>query len=301
MIRFRSVSMDDLALLKSWDEQPHVLAALGGDSDWEWEDDLAVDPDWREFLIAEADGRPVGFVQIIDPQREETHYWGDCGPGLRAIDIWIGPPDALGKGYGTEIMRRALARCFGSPGVEAVVIDPLASNAAARRFYERCGFAFMEERVFENEVCAVHRLERGAWERRAFTDEDPQDLFCRLYVNCDLDPEALLATVQAALGAYRRASSSWLNTEHMWLGYTDERSLPELTREENRRVLFERSERDFVLFVDQFEVNAVNPDITDAQAYKAELGRLVAVLRKQGFDCVPACSFEDELPPRPSA
>jgi aminoglycoside 6'-N-acetyltransferase len=36
----------------------------------------------------------IGFVQIIDPAREESHYWGDAPGGLRAIDIWIGEADA---------------------------------------------------------------------------------------------------------------------------------------------------------------------------------------------------------------
>ena len=63
-------------------------------------------------MIAELDGRPIGFVQIIDPAREESHYWGDAPGGLRAIDIWVGEADDLGKGYGTEIMKLALVRCF---------------------------------------------------------------------------------------------------------------------------------------------------------------------------------------------
>jgi RimJ/RimL family protein N-acetyltransferase len=75
-------------------------------------------------------GRPIGFVQIIDPAREESHYWGDCEPNLRAIDIWIGEADCLNKGYGTQMMRLAIERCFADPSVTAILIDPLASNTA---------------------------------------------------------------------------------------------------------------------------------------------------------------------------
>ncbi|WP_308737902.1 GNAT family N-acetyltransferase [Nostoc sp. 'Peltigera membranacea cyanobiont' N6] len=90
-------------------------------------------------MIAQINGRPIGFVQIIDPAREESRYWGDVAPDLRAIDIWIGEETDLGKGYGTKMMQLALNRCFADPRVTTVLIDPLASNTRAHRFYERLG------------------------------------------------------------------------------------------------------------------------------------------------------------------
>ena len=158
-VRLRPAGPADLALLRRWDDQPHVLASDPND-DWEWETELGRSPDWREQLVAEVDGRPIGFVQIIDPQREESHYWGDVPPGLRAVDLWIGEESDLGKGYGTKMMELALARCFADPQVRAVLIDPLASNARAHRFYERMGFRFVERRSFGRDECFVYRLDR---------------------------------------------------------------------------------------------------------------------------------------------
>ncbi|MBV6442157.1 MAG: N-acetyltransferase [Haliscomenobacteraceae bacterium CHB4] len=160
MIQLRPATIADLALLRHWDEQPHVIESDPND-DWEWETELLRHPDWREQLIAELDGRPIGFVQIIDPAREETHYWGDVPENLRALDIWIGAVDDTGKGYGSEMMRLALQRCFADPAVEAVLIDPLASNTAAHRFYERLGFRFVERRQFGEDDTFVYRLERA--------------------------------------------------------------------------------------------------------------------------------------------
>ena len=160
MIQLRPADIADLDLLRHWDEQPHVLESDPND-DWEWETELLRTPDWREQLIAELDGRPIGFVQIIDPAREETHYWGDVSENLRAIDIWIGGAADTGKGYGSEMMRLALRRCFADPAVEAVLIDPLASNTAAHRFYERLGFRFVERRQFGEDDTFVYRLERA--------------------------------------------------------------------------------------------------------------------------------------------
>ncbi len=159
MIHLRDATIADLALLQHWDEQPHVIAADPND-DWEWDAELTRSPDWRSQLIAEIDGRPIGFVQIIDPAREDSNYWNIATPGFRAIDIWIGAAGDLGKGYGTTIMQLAIACCFADPAVTAILVDPLASNTRAHRFYERLGFQWLENRRFGNDDCWVYRLSR---------------------------------------------------------------------------------------------------------------------------------------------
>ena len=160
LVTLRPAIPDDADRLRRWDEQPHVVAS-GWDPDWDWDAELARSPNWRDQLIAEIDGRPIGIVQIIDPAREETHYWGEVPTGLRAIDIWIGEASDLGKGYGTAMMHLALGKCFAAPRVSAVLIDPLASNTRAHRFYERLGFSFVEHRRFEDDDCLVYRLNRA--------------------------------------------------------------------------------------------------------------------------------------------
>lgn len=159
-VSLRAATLDDLDLLQRWDQQPHVIAS-DPDDDWNWSEELVRNPDWREQLIADLDGRPIAMVQIIDPAREETHYWGDVSENLRAIDIWIGEPDCLGQGHGTRIMQLAIQRCFAVPEVAAILIDPLVSNVRAIRFYERLGFRFVERRQFADNDCAVLRLERS--------------------------------------------------------------------------------------------------------------------------------------------
>lgn len=163
-IHLRPAGLADLPLLQAWDRAPHIIAAKG-DEDWGWATELTRRPPWREQLIAQWQGRDIGFVQIIDPQREDEHYWGDCGAGLKAIDIWIGEADALGQGLGTAIMCAAIKCCFADPSTEAILIDPLAGNTRARRFYERLGFVHLQDRQFGEDACAVYRLERKDWER----------------------------------------------------------------------------------------------------------------------------------------
>lgn len=159
----RNAELTDLKLLRLWDKQAHVIESDPND-DWDWENELGRRPDWREQLIAETDGRPVGFIQIIDPAREESHYWGEVAGNLRAIDIWIGMKEDLGKGYGTEMMRLALQRCFSDKGVVAVLIDPLEKNKGAHAFYKKLGFRFVEKKRFGDDDCFVLRLDREDFE-----------------------------------------------------------------------------------------------------------------------------------------
>lgn len=151
----------DVKLLKIWDGRSQVITASGDDGDFDWEREVPRDVPWREILIAELGGHPIGVIVIIDPAEEEDHYWGDVEADLRAIDIWIGEQAYLGKGHGSEIMRMAIERCFADRQVKAIIIDPLVANTGAHRFYERLGFKKIDRRVFSGvDDCFVYRLER---------------------------------------------------------------------------------------------------------------------------------------------
>ena len=163
VVSLRAATVADAPLLSEWDTRPHVIAASGQDDLRDWADEIAHADPWTDHLIAEEDGRPIGVMEIIDPALEGTHYWGDIGHGHRAIDIWIGEEADLGRGLGTEMMRLALDRCFEPDDVTAVLIDPLAANTAARRFYARIGFEEVGPRRFGADDCMVYRLTRERW------------------------------------------------------------------------------------------------------------------------------------------
>lgn len=164
-MKLRQATTADADLLRRWDEEPRVQAASGDDPAEDWDAVLGEDSPFSEILIAEHDGRPIGALRIIDPAQEETHYWGDVPDNLRAIDVWIGAAADRGRGFGTCMMTLAINRCFAAPRVSAILIDPLATNTAAHRFYERLGFRFVEQRRFGNDECCVYRLERQSWQR----------------------------------------------------------------------------------------------------------------------------------------
>ncbi|GED97140.1 GNAT family N-acetyltransferase [Gordonia crocea] len=169
----RRASIDDVPVLERWDLEPHVIACITDDptattafDGTAWTEEIAGASEVSYHLIAEVDGHPIGAMQIIDPQLESTHYWGDVGPNLRAVDIWIGEPDMLGRGYGTEMMTQAVDDAFADPAIVAIIIDPLASNTDAHRFYQRLGFVPVGRQVFGEDDCLVHRLDRASWTAR---------------------------------------------------------------------------------------------------------------------------------------
>jgi len=159
MINLRTASLQDLELLNYWDTKRHVIES-NGEEEWDWEKELIRTPSWRELLIAELQGEAIGFMQIIDPYLEETHYWGKVEPNKKAIDIWIGEEKNLNLGYGTIMMQLAIKKCFEDESTNGILVDPLKTNTKAQRFYERLGFEFVEERDFEETACLVYELKR---------------------------------------------------------------------------------------------------------------------------------------------
>lgn len=172
-VRLRPATPDDAAILAAWDLEPHVIACSTDDPEADvafggipWREELEDQSDISFYRIAEVAGRPIGVIQVCDPHREPTRYWGEIEPNLRAIDIWIGPKDALDRGYGTQMMTLALDDCFAAPEVTAILIDPLNTNIEAHRFYQRLGFEVVGQRMFDADDCLVHRLSRDMWEGR---------------------------------------------------------------------------------------------------------------------------------------
>jgi hypothetical protein len=79
--------------------------------------------------------------------------------------------------------------CFAEPAVTAIVIEPLASNTRAHKFYRRLGFVAEDRRTFGDDDCLVHRLTRLAWRQR-FLHALCLKLFYRLGLDSCLEVDA---------------------------------------------------------------------------------------------------------------
>lgn len=178
-ITLRPATLSDIPTFDRWDLEPHVISATSDDpaapkafGETYWPDEIAMQDEYYQYFVAELatpDGtrRPVGGMQIIDPHNEKTHYWREIEPNLRAVDIWIGDADDLGKGYGETMMRLAFRLCFADPAVTAIIIDPLASNTRAHKFYQRIGFKPVGPQRLgdDDDDCLVHKLTRADWRK----------------------------------------------------------------------------------------------------------------------------------------
>ena len=168
-VRIRAATIEDAGQLCQWDEKPHVQASISTSGtqsfDVDWEDELSARSDGTEFFIAEVGNVAIGALQIIDPAKERTHYWGPVAFDLRAIDIWIGEESYLGQGHGTHMMSWAIEHCFQPAHVQMIVIDPLSNNPRAHKFYRSFGFEFAGRRQFDAESdCFLFQLTRVSWE-----------------------------------------------------------------------------------------------------------------------------------------
>lgn len=164
MVQLRPMRLPDVELIVRWDEDPVVRAAIGGaGADWyDWPVELAREVSWRELLIAEADGRPIGFVQLTDAANEENGYWSRPPEGSWAIDIWLGHETDRGRGLGSQVMAAAVERTFDRHGATSILIDPLRSNQRAIAFYRRLGFIEVsDESYLDDDDCLVMERRRS--------------------------------------------------------------------------------------------------------------------------------------------
>lgn len=92
-------------------------------------------------MIATYDGAPVGYVQRYFPH-EHPDYWSDqTFPNDTAgIDLFIGEPAFLGKGFGPLLIRAFLAEHVFAGQAERCIVDPFPENTIAIRAYTKLGF-----------------------------------------------------------------------------------------------------------------------------------------------------------------
>ena len=118
----RAATKDDRALVKELraEFEAEVPDELWGDDDADYE--------WTHVLLADDAG-----MAALDRKSDKT--W--------LLDILYVRPAARGKGLGLELIRAA-AEYVQSQGAETLALEVLESNVAAKRLYDRLGFATVE-------------------------------------------------------------------------------------------------------------------------------------------------------------
>ncbi len=137
--QIRSMTPDDLPLLRQWLAEPHVAEWWHDAEDFEFVSGDLDHPDTAQFIV-EHGGEPFAYLQCY-----RMSDWNVCfGPqpdGTRGLDQIIGKADMIGRGHGSAFVRQFTDTLF-TRGVPRVVLDPRPDNARAIRAYEKAGFHF---------------------------------------------------------------------------------------------------------------------------------------------------------------
>ncbi|MBV0912476.1 GNAT family N-acetyltransferase [Anianabacter salinae] len=134
--RFRRANVDDLALLRVWQLNPHVREWWGADEPYT-EADLA-DPRVAPWIVSFG-RRPFAFMQDYTVHGWGDHHFAHLPQGTRGIDQFIGEPDMVGVGHGSAFIGTRMQALF-DEGAPIIATDPHPDNARAVAVYKKLGF-----------------------------------------------------------------------------------------------------------------------------------------------------------------
>jgi len=165
-ISFRPLVAGDLAQLHEWLEQPHVRR-------W-WRDPSTYDDvvahylpsiegsDPSDHYVIVVDGRDAGMIETyLVSDYPEYDELVQVGEGVAGVDLLIGEHDLIGRGIGTETLRRfADEIVFARPQTKACVAGVEIENAASLRAFAKAGFEPVREYEEEGKPHRLLRRER---------------------------------------------------------------------------------------------------------------------------------------------
>ena len=164
MIAFRPLDDSDLSQVEAWLCAEHV-------AEW-WRDPLEIAVEKRrealegrrevEHYVIVVDERPVGMIQTY--RVGDYPEWGELigvEPEAAGVDLFVGEPDAVGRGLGPEILREfTRAIVFARPETTAAVATVEEANRRSWRAFEKAGFDHVRDVVEDGLPHRLMRLER---------------------------------------------------------------------------------------------------------------------------------------------
>ncbi len=150
-VSFQPIQEEDLPMLLTWLQQPHVRAWWDDGDDTlakvrnhylqepadETTDDLASGV--HRFFIHLSQlhlSRPAGYIQCYE-DLEYVHDQASIG-----IDLFLAEPRNLRRGLGTLVLREFVDFIWQQAQVEVLVVDPSPSNERAIGCYKKAGFRY---------------------------------------------------------------------------------------------------------------------------------------------------------------
>jgi aminoglycoside 6'-N-acetyltransferase len=136
---FRPATVADLPMLRRWLRTPEVVRWWGDPVEQAALLEADLDEPLMVMRIVQLNGVPFAYAQDYDVGSWPQSQFAHLPKGSRAVDAFIGEPDLIGCGHGSNFLA-LLARRLRDEGAPVVAIDPDADNWRARRAYRRAGF-----------------------------------------------------------------------------------------------------------------------------------------------------------------
>ena len=146
-IAFRPVEREDYETLRGWLNQPHMREWWGDpEEELGFIRDMVEGRDTTRPFLFTLDGTPIGYIQYWFIGHHQNEEWIRDNPWLTelpsdavGVDLSIGDPALLSKGYGSTVVKAFVARLL-EDGHRTIIIDPDPANRRAVRAYEKAGF-----------------------------------------------------------------------------------------------------------------------------------------------------------------
>ena len=154
MITFQPLTQESLPLLFMWFCNPHVSEFWPEPKTWnefeeKWKKKFATD--FR--FIAYLDGIPFGYIHYYHVSEETRKKYEQLHIPASAvgIDLLIGDPSYLGKGYGKKLIEEFIEFIKQQePQCKAIIIDPASNNVRAIACYKRVGFEYTSSETVDD-------------------------------------------------------------------------------------------------------------------------------------------------------
>jgi aminoglycoside 6'-N-acetyltransferase len=149
VITFRPLEDSDVPQVEAWLRADHV-------AEW-WRDPLEIAIEKRrealegrrevDHYVIVVDERPVGMIQtyLVADHPDWAALVG-VEPEAAGVDLFVGEPDAVGRGLGPEILREFTRTIvFSHPETTAAVATVEEANRRSWRAFEKAGFRHLRD------------------------------------------------------------------------------------------------------------------------------------------------------------
>lgn len=135
--RFRPAMMEDLALLRNWQQRPHVREWWDDGEPFDQEE--LEDPRVARWIVTTNGGKPFAYMQDYTVHGWDNHHFDYLPVGARGIDQYIGEPEMTGCGHGSALILQRMQALF-EANVPVIATDPSPENKRAIAVYTKLGF-----------------------------------------------------------------------------------------------------------------------------------------------------------------